>query len=102
MVKDTDESMDSPIDVGCGFYTPKEVATILNLSLDMVYDLLRDGKMPAIRLGSGRRPTWRIPKDGFEIYLKSLRTGPGYDEARRSELKAKLKQLMGRHQEDRS
>ena len=93
---------ESPGDVGCGFYTPKEVATILNLSLDMVYDLLRDGRMPAIRLGTGRRPTWRIPKDGFEVYLRSLRTGPGYDEARRSELKAKLKKLMGQREDDQS
>lgn len=91
--------------VACGYYTPKEIATILNLSIDMVYDMLREGCLPAIRLGAGKRQMWRIPKEEFEVYIQSARSGPNltdqeqgqvsspqpeYDASRREELKAKL------------
>jgi excisionase family DNA binding protein len=64
------------LEVSCEYYTPIDVATILNLSPDMVYDLLREGLLPAIRLGSGRRQLWRIPIRDFRCYLESIRTGP--------------------------
>lgn len=64
------------LEVACEYYTPVDVATILNLSPDMVYDLLREGQLPAIRLGSGRRQLWRIPIIHFRHYLESIRTGP--------------------------
>ena len=67
-------------EVSCEFYTPKEVALRLNLSVDMVYDLLREEQLPAIRLGTGKRQIWRIPIKPFELYLKSIRTGPGFDD----------------------
>lgn len=63
------------VEVACEYYTPNDVATILNLSPDMVYDLLREGMLPAIRLGSGRRQLWRIPIRDFRLYLESIRTG---------------------------
>ena len=65
-----------PLEVSCEYYTPLDVATILNLSPDMVYDLLREGLLPAIRLGSGRRQLWRIPIRDFRRYLEATRTGP--------------------------
>jgi excisionase family DNA binding protein len=57
--------------VRCEFYTPKEVAQVLNLSTDLVYDLLRDGKLPAVKLGTGKRMVWRIPIDGLQSMLDS-------------------------------
>ena len=91
--KSTDKS---PGEVACEYYTPKEVATILNLSKDMVYDMLREGRMPAIKLGTGKRLTWRIPKEDFDVYLKSIRSGPSYHDQRRAELQAKLAKLQKR------
>jgi excisionase family DNA binding protein len=68
------------LEVTCEYYTPIDVATILNLSPDMVYDLLREGLLPAIRLGSGRRQLWRIPITAFRAHLEVIRTGPGSDQ----------------------
>jgi excisionase family DNA binding protein len=93
-------SEESPREIECEYYTPKEVATILNLSMDMVYDLLREGQLPAIRLGTGKRQMWRIPKAGFEEYVERASTTQPYDEERRAELRAKLKSLERRREED--
>lgn len=56
-------------EVQCEYYTPREVATVLNLSTDLVYGLLRRGKMPAVKLGTGKRMVWRIPMSGFAEYI---------------------------------
>ncbi len=104
MVEDAKRAAEN---VACGYFTPKEVATILNLSIDMVYDLLREGRLPSIRLGAGKRQMWRIPKEEFEVYIQSARSGPNiideehvgsqqseYDANRREELKAKLETMQ--------
>ena len=62
-------------DVSCEYFTPQQVAVRLNLSIDMVYDLLREGQVPAIRIGSGKRQLWRIPCVEFEEYLAMIRVG---------------------------
>ena len=56
-------------EVQCEYYTPREIATLLNLSTDLVYGLLREGGMPAVKLGTGKRMIWRIPKTGFAEYI---------------------------------
>jgi excisionase family DNA binding protein len=66
-------------EVVCEFYTPKDVAVRLNLSTDMVYTMLREEQLPAVRLGTGKRQLWRIPIADFEKFLKSVRTGPRFD-----------------------
>ena len=62
------------------YYTPKEVSILLNLSIDTVYDMLREEQLPAIRLGTGKRQLWRIPIAEFRSFLNSIRTGPGQNE----------------------
>ena len=64
--------------IACEFLTPRELALLLNLSTDMVYNLLREGELPAIRLGTGKRQVWRIPSEEFRRYLDSIRTGPRF------------------------
>jgi excisionase family DNA binding protein len=49
-------------------YTVKEVAYLLTLSLGNTYELIRDGSIPAYRLG--RR--WVIPRTRFHAWLDSL------------------------------
>lgn len=65
----SDRDASEKSDVQCEFYTPREVAKVLNLSTDLVYGLLREGTMPAIKLGNGKRMIWRIPKAGFVDYI---------------------------------
>jgi excisionase family DNA binding protein len=48
-------------------YTVKEVAGLLSLSLGGTYELVRDGTVPALKLG-GR---WVIPKKRFHAWLES-------------------------------
>jgi excisionase family DNA binding protein len=63
----------------CEYLTPRELAVMLNLSTDMVYSLLREGELPAIRLGTGKRQVWRIPNDDFRRYLDTIRSGPKFE-----------------------
>jgi excisionase family DNA binding protein len=49
-------------------YTVKEVAELLSLSLGGTYQLVRDGTIPALKLG-GR---WVVPKKRFHTWLDGL------------------------------
>ncbi|MFI7213135.1 helix-turn-helix domain-containing protein [Micromonospora maritima] len=49
-------------------YTVREVATLLGLSLGSTYTLVRDGTIPATRLG-GR---WVIPRARFHAWLEAV------------------------------
>ena len=44
------------------YLTPYEVADELALSLTTVYNLLRAGKLPGVKIGR----SWRIPRDALE------------------------------------
>ena len=52
-------------------FRPDEVAQILCLSRRTIYRMIRDGRLPAVRLGSG---PWRIPR---EVLLSLLPLTPG-------------------------
>jgi len=52
-------------------YTVKEVAQLLSLSLGSTYTLVRDGTIPARRMG-GR---WVIPRQRFHDWLNDI-AGP--------------------------
>jgi excisionase family DNA binding protein len=54
-------------------YTPDEAASILKLSAYTVRRLLREGKLPGIKIGAGQ--LWRIRKDQLEAYLTAQSTG---------------------------
>jgi excisionase family DNA binding protein len=41
-------------------FRPDEIAQILCLSRRTIYRMIRDGRLPAVRLGSG---PWRIPRE---------------------------------------
>lgn len=44
------------------FFRPDEVAAILALSRRTVYRMIRDGRLPGIKWGSG---PWRIPRESL-------------------------------------
>jgi excisionase family DNA binding protein len=47
-------------------FRPDEVAQILCLSRRTIYRMIRDGRLPAVRLGSG---PWRIPRETLLMLL---------------------------------
>jgi excisionase family DNA binding protein len=53
-------------------YTVKEVAHLLSLSLGGTYALVRDGTIPAKKMG-GR---WVVPKRRFHVWLDSCIDSP--------------------------
>jgi excisionase family DNA binding protein len=48
------------------FFRPDEVADILSLSRRTVYRMIRDGRLPGVRLGSG---PWRISRESIQNLL---------------------------------
>jgi len=46
-----------------------DVMRVLRLSRTMVYDLLRAGVLPGVKIGA----TWRIPVGDFRRYLEASR-----------------------------
>lgn len=56
-------------------YTVREAAALLSLSLSQTYALVRDGEIPARRLGS----RWVIPKQAFIEWLNTCNTSTDID-----------------------
>lgn len=48
---------------------PRQVAGYLGMSLTSVYDRLRRGELPAVRIGTA----WRIPVAELQEYLRASR-----------------------------
>jgi excisionase family DNA binding protein len=48
------------------FFRPDEVAQILALSRRTIYRMIRDGRLSAVRWGSG---PWRIPREALAAFL---------------------------------
>jgi excisionase family DNA binding protein len=53
-----------------GFLTPAEVAELLRLRVQTVYEYIRLGRLPAVRLRKG----YRISREDLEAFLESCRT----------------------------
>ena len=64
----TTQPADDGAETGAAVYTVKETARLLDLSLGVTYDLLRDGTIPARFIG--RR--WIIPRARFHRWLEEL------------------------------
>jgi len=54
-------------------FRPDEVAQILDLSRRTVYRMIRDGRLPGIRLGS--RP-WRVPREALVALCPEIFINP--------------------------
>jgi excisionase family DNA binding protein len=50
------------------YFRPDEVATLLALSRRTIYRMMRDGRLPGIKLGAG---PWRIPRENLEDLLQT-------------------------------
>ncbi len=49
-------------------YTVREVATLLGINLGVTYELIRQGQIPAKRLGK----RWIIPRRLFHVWLNNI------------------------------
>jgi excisionase family DNA binding protein len=49
------------------YYRPDEVAAVLALSRRTIYRMIRDGRLPGVKLGTG---PWRIPRTSLENLLQ--------------------------------
>jgi len=58
------------------FLQLSEVAEILNISASQTYALVRNGHLPAIKVGG--RGQWRVERSELEQYIERM-----YDETRR-------------------
>ena len=59
-----------PAPVERAVYTVAEVAVLLDLSLGLAYALVRDGTIPARKLGN----CWKVPKVAFHAWLEASTT----------------------------
>lgn len=46
---------------------PAEVASVLNVTVSQVYTLMRNGELPALKIG--RKGVWRVSREALEAYL---------------------------------
>ncbi len=51
-------------------YTAEQVAKILKLSVDNIWNLLKTGKLKGFKIREGRS-SWRIPADSLEDFIES-------------------------------
>lgn len=51
-------------------YTAEQVARILKLSIDNIWNLLKTGKIKGFKIREGRS-SWRIPSDSLDDFIKS-------------------------------
>ena len=50
------------------FYYVSEVAAMLRVSAPVIYDLIHEGKLEAVKIGRA----WKIPTDAVSRYISSL------------------------------
>jgi excisionase family DNA binding protein len=53
------------------FYTPKEIRKMLKMSLNTIYEYIRLGWLPAVKLGN----RYRIAEEDLNAFLNSRKTG---------------------------
>ncbi|MCL6584469.1 MAG: helix-turn-helix domain-containing protein [bacterium] len=52
------------------FYTPQEIAQIIRIDINTIYEYIRMGKLPAAKFGN----RYRISREDFEMFVKERRT----------------------------
>lgn len=60
------------------FLSPQAIALQLNITDRAVLDLIQKGKLPAIRVGSGRG-VWRISERHYATYLAKRQRDEGQE-----------------------
>lgn len=50
------------------FLKVKEIATVMRVSSSVVVRLIKEGRLPALNVSSGTRPTYRVSREAFEKF----------------------------------
>jgi len=53
------------------YFSPADVAVILQVSLQTVRRWIRDGKLPAIKIGGENSRIWRIHRDDLDAFVQN-------------------------------
>ena len=53
--------------------TPAECAAKANVSLSLIYHVLRDGRLRAMRIGCRGRGCWRVAPEDFDNWLATCK-----------------------------
>lgn len=62
--------------VECRTYQIAEVAKIMGVSIDLIYDKVKRNQIPHISWAKGKKTRTVIPKDAFEIWFKESTVMP--------------------------
>jgi excisionase family DNA binding protein len=73
-IKEVNISMPANTEVTRRTYNAQEVATILGVSLPVVYSLIASEGFPSIRVGGGRRIV--VPCDAFDRWMEAASKAP--------------------------
>lgn len=52
-------------------YTPAEIAECLKVRVDHVYDLIKAGRMRALNIGVGKKPTYRVRRSDYVAFVSA-------------------------------
>lgn len=66
----------SAINAASEFLKVKEIAAVMRVSDSVVIRLIKQGRLAAINVSGGRRPTYRIPRESFEQFRKTTMLVP--------------------------
>lgn len=58
------------------YLSTRDAAERLSVSTDQVVSLIRAGRLPAVNVGVGRKPRWRISEDALETFLAAASYRP--------------------------
>ena len=64
------------INAGEKHLTTGQVAEILQVKIYTVQDYIRKGELPAISIGPGKRPEYRIKQGDLEAFLEARKVVP--------------------------
>ena len=54
----------------------RDAAERLSVTPDQIVALIRSGRLPAVNVGVGRKPRWRISEDDLETFLAAASYRP--------------------------
>lgn len=55
---------------------PADIAADLGCTVEHVHDLIRQGELRAVNIGTARRPYYRVPRAAYEDFLRRRTVRP--------------------------
>lgn len=64
-------------------FTPSELAEKVKCQVEHIYSRIKSGDLPAINIGSDKRPTYRVTEEDWQAFLDKRRVHRVEPSARR-------------------